>query len=158
MCLIDHLDENTIDMDLEAVERDAALRSLLNMAVEADRLPEDMIDTTLEALIEREQLGSTGIGNGVAVPHARVDELDDTAVLFGHSETGVSFNALDGEPVHYIFLVVGPEGEEDLYAELMRRISSLARDDDFRHFLRQTRNTAQIRDLIEDMEGVGPTA
>lgn len=153
MPLTKYLDEETIDMELEAVERDAALQSLLETTVDAGKLPEDMVEPALDALIEREKLGSTGIGNGVAVPHARVGELDQTAVAFGYSETGVSFNALDGEPVHHIFLVVGPEGEEDEYAEMMRQISSLVRDDDFRHFLRQSRNTEQVRDLIEDMQG-----
>ena len=153
MALIEYLDEDTITMDLQAVERDAALRALLETVVDAGRLPEDMVEPALDALIEREKLGSTGIGNGVAVPHARVGDLDETAIAFGYSDAGVSFNALDGEPVHHIFLVVGPEGEEDTYAEIMRQISSLVRDDDFRHFLRQTRNTAQVQDVIEDMAG-----
>mgnify|MGYP000179115057 CR=1 FL=1 len=80
MPLIEHMDEDTIDMDLQAVERDAALRTLLETTLEAGEIPEEMVDAAMDALLEREQLGSTGIGNGVAVPHARVEGLDGPAV------------------------------------------------------------------------------
>ena len=144
--------EETVHMDLKAVERDEALEELLEKLRDAERVPEDMVDVALRALIEREKLGSTAIGNSVAVPHARVEELDEVAVAFGYSQPGVSFNALDGQPVHHVFLVVGPEGNNDGYAELMKQISTLVRDEDFRHFLRQSRSKKQIVDLIGDMQ------
>ena len=110
MDLAECLAQGATCMDLAPQRRDEALRALLDELVASQALPAGLVDQALDALLEREHLGSTAIGKGVAVPHARVDELERIAVAFGHSQTGVEFKALDSEPVHEVFLVLAPPG------------------------------------------------
>lgn len=152
MALSDHLSEESVCMNIEAGERDPALRELLEQLVEHQKLSQAQVEPSLEALLAREQLGSTALGKGVAVPHARVEGLEETLVAFGYSEEGIEFDALDGQPVQYFFMVISPEGDHEQYVELMGKISQLVRDHDFRRFLEAARQSEDIVELVSDME------
>lgn len=152
MPLSEHLCKETVCMGLEANERDEALRELLDTLVERGQLEAQQVEPSLEALLAREKLGSTALGKGLAVPHARVDGLGRIIVAFGYSRAGISFNSLDGQPVKYLFLVVAPEEEHQEYVALMGSISQLVRDGDFRRFLVATREREDIVDLVREME------
>lgn len=152
MALADHLCEESVCMNVKAGERDEALRELLENLAEHSKLPQDQVEPSLEALLAREKLGSTALGKGVAVPHARVEELGETLVAFGYSEEGIEFDALDGQPVQYFFLIIAPEEEHEEYVALMGRISQLVRDHDFRRFLEAARRREDVVELVSDME------
>ena len=92
-------------------------------------------------------------GNGVAVPHARLEGLSKTAIAVGLSKKGVDFDALDGAPVHHIFLVIASQDNADEYLAVMGRISRLIQDRDFRRFLREIVSTEETLALIEEMSG-----
>jgi mannitol/fructose-specific phosphotransferase system IIA component (Ntr-type) len=138
-------------MALEPEKRDEALRVLLDALVESQAMPAGLVDAALESVLDRERLGSTAIGNGVAVPHARVDALDHIVVAFAHSGDGVEFKALDGEPVHDIFLVLAPPGAAEEYLALMQQITGLVQNEDFRRFVGGAKSDKDVLDLIKEM-------
>jgi PTS system nitrogen regulatory IIA component len=152
MALADYLSEDVICMDLLPRERDDAIRALLERFVAAKAMPARSVSKALAAILERERLGSTAIGRGVAVPHARLEELDKVLVAFGYSAAGVEFSALDGEPVHEVFLVIAPKGRADEYLDIMERITRLVQNDDFRRFLSRAKTSQEVIELIQEMD------
>jgi len=146
------LSEDAICTRLETSERDDALRELLSLLIAAGRLSQKQLQPVLDALIDRERLGSTAIGKGMAVPHARVAGVDEIVMALGVSEEGVQFRALDSEPVRAVFLIVGPAGPCDDYIEVLRRISVLIQNGDFRSFLLRSASGAETLALIEEMD------
>lgn len=151
MQLTEILSEETIYTALEAAGRDDALRALLSRLVEARKLREEQIEPVLQAVLKREAVGSTAIGRGVALPHARASGLDRSVMALGLSEEGVEFNALDGEAVHAIFLVIGPEEGGDEYVVVLEKISGLIQNQDFRSFLSRARTSREVLELILEM-------
>jgi PTS system nitrogen regulatory IIA component len=104
------------------------------------------------ALLERERLGSTGVGDGVAIPHGKVKGLDDIVLLFGRSLEGVDFNALDGRRSHIFFLLLAPEGAFGLHIKLLGRISRLLKDPAIRKGLMEAPDAAAIREIIREQD------
>jgi len=151
MTLLDILIEKTICADLKATDRDKAIGELLELLVEAGQLSQDQSPSVMKAILDREAMGSTAIGRGVAVPHARSDSLSSTIMSLGLSSSGVDFHALDGEPVHAIFLVVGPGAAPNEYLAVMEKLSKLIRNSDFRRFLRRADTSREVLELIEEM-------
>ena len=152
MALADYLSTAAICMNLASEERDAAVRSLLQSLVEGDIMPAGLLEAALEAILDRESLGSTAIGRGIAVPHARLEQLEDILVAFGFSAKGVEFNSLDRQPVHQIFLVIAPKNHTEEYVSVMERITRLVQNADFRRFVAQTSTAEEVVELVEEME------
>jgi len=150
--LIDYLRKEAMCMELASRERDDAIRALLEQLAEANLMERRLVEPTLQAILDRERVGSTAIGRGVAVPHARLEGIEKTLVAFGYSSAGVAFNALDGEAVHEIFLVVAPRASAGEYIEVMQRITRLIQDQDFRRFVSRARCPAEVVDLIAEMD------
>jgi mannitol/fructose-specific phosphotransferase system IIA component (Ntr-type) len=152
MALADYLSKDLVCMNLKPQDRDEAIRALLQVLVTGKAMPAGLLDKALAAVLTREKLGSTAIGRGVAVPHARVEELDQVLVAFGYSAAGVQFSSLDGEPVHQVFLVIAPKGRADEYLDLMERITRLVQNSDFRRFLSRVKSDTEVLELIEEMD------
>ncbi len=92
-------------------------------------------DELLGILLEREKLGSTGIGNGVAIPHGKLQGLENIALVFGKSPEGVDFDAIDGKPVQLVFLLVAPSNSAGVHLKALARLSRLLKDKNFRQQL-----------------------
>jgi mannitol/fructose-specific phosphotransferase system IIA component (Ntr-type) len=152
MPLADHLTEDAICVTVRANRRDEALRQLLERLVAAGALPGDDVDAALNVLIERELLGSTAIGNGVAVPHARMEGLSGLHIAFGLCPEGVNFKALDGAPVTQVFVVLGPKDGPGEYLDAMARITKLVQNGDFRRFVSRASDAGEVLDLIREMD------
>jgi len=152
MALRDYVCREAICTDLQVDERDQAIRALLEQFVAGGALTTEKLEEVFSALVKRERLGSTAIGNGVAVPHARMDGLDGIAVGFAHCPVGVEFNALDGAPVYEVFLVVASRDHNDEYISVMERITRLVQNPDFRRFVADADEGAQVLELIEEMD------
>ena len=152
MALADYLSEELIRMDLASRERDGVIRGLLDSLVACKALPARLLEPAVAAILDRERLGSTAIGRGVAVPHARLEELDEVLVAFGYSRAGVEFSALDSQPVHEVFLVIAPKGRADEYLDLMERITRLVQNDDFRRFVSHAKGRRDVMELIKEMD------
>lgn len=108
MKISEFISEKEIIIGMKATEKQAALDELLQV-LEKNNLIQDR-KQVLDILLEREKLGSTGIGQGIAVPHAKTDQVKNLVCALGTSEKGINFDSLDGEPVYIIFLVLAPSG------------------------------------------------
>lgn len=107
-------------------------------------------ETVLEVLLEREKLGSTGIGHGVAIPHGKLKDLDHLVVAFGRSEKGVDFQSLDNKPAHIFFLILAPEDSTTAHLKILARISRLLNDPAFRKRLTECRDREEIYKAIAE--------
>jgi len=103
-------------------------------------------------LVEREKLGSTAMGDGIAIPHARIESLDRVLAVFGLSRCGVDFDSLDGQPTHLFFLLVAPGREGSAHLLLLARLSRLLGIDAFRARLREVGTTDELFRAIEEEE------
>jgi len=104
----------------------------------------------LAALIEREKLGSTGIGENIAIPHAKVSEIDKIITVFGRSKNGVEFESLDQKPVNFIFLVIAPENSTSQHLKALARISRLFKNPSLRESVLRTNEADQIYSILVD--------
>ncbi len=129
MKLIDFLDENLVLPELFASSQQDVLRELATPL--SALLPELEVDSTVQTLLEREELGSTGIGLHVAIPHGRFTCLERTVLVVGRSKVGVDFCAIDNKPVHVFFLVLAPEKGLGTHLRLLAHIARVVRDEAF---------------------------
>lgn len=106
----------------------------------------------LRVLLEREKLGSTGIGGGVAIPHGKLAGLDEILVAFGRSREGISFDALDGKPVHLIFLLMAPVNSAGQHLKALAMISRMLKDGGFRKKLLEARTHVDLVRIITEKD------
>jgi nitrogen PTS system EIIA component len=133
---------------LEAKSKHEALAELAGVFAQGKNKCDS--GTMLRVLLEREKLGSTGIGGGVAIPHGKLVGLDEILVAFGRSREGISFDALDGKPVHLIFLLMAPENSAGQHLKALAKISRMLKDGGFRKRLLETRTHHDlVRIIIE---------
>lgn len=143
MKLSNSLSADRIVLDFEAKKKEDAIGALVDPVVNGyDR------DAIIKEILEREALGSTGVGQGVAIPHVRMDAVDEPAVVFGRAAKPIDFEAIDDEPCSLFFLVVGPTSADaqDAYLKTMAKISRLMRNADVRT---QLASAAGERDVID---------
>ena len=107
-------------------------------------------ESLLAALIGREKLGSTGIGENVAIPHAKISEIDKIITVFGRSKNGVEFESLDQKPVNFIFLVLAPENSTGQHLKALARISRLFKNPSLRESVLRTNEADQIYSILVD--------
>lgn len=137
-------------IDLVADTKQAALEAMVRQAIEAKVLPKTRRDQAVEALLEREQRGSTALGGGVAIPHAKIPGLQKIAGLVARSVEGVEYRAIDGEPVHVFVMLISPESKADEHLSTLRWISSAARDPDFQSFIRQADTAEDVLEVLRE--------
>ena len=113
-------------------------------------------DAMVEVLLEREKLGSTGIGDGIAIPHGKLAGLDRLIVSFGRSHNGVEFDSLDGKPVNIFFLLMAPENSAGQHLKALARISRILKDADFRSDLMKAQSAGDIYNLIVRKDTIYP--
>jgi len=113
--------------------------------------PELRDKNLLHLLVEREELGTTGIGQGIAIPHAKLADLEKIILLFARSVDGVDFASLDNKPVYLIFLVLAPEQNVGEHLRILAHISRLFQDDSFRRSLMEAKGK---QELVEILKGV----
>jgi nitrogen PTS system EIIA component len=130
---------------LRALNKAQVLRELARRAAAATGHDEE---TILAALLERERLGSTGVGKQVALPHARVRGLRRICGIFARLERPVDFDSIDEQPVDLVFLLVAPEDSGKDHLAALARISRLFRDQSVRARLREAESAAEIYDLL----------
>jgi PTS system nitrogen regulatory IIA component len=138
--------------NLEATDRDGALRELVSSLAHAGALPSDAVDEVLEAIIKREQNGSTGFGKGVAVPHVKHPKVKKMAGTIGRSQAGIDFAALDHQPVYTVVLLLSPENQPQQHLQAMNVIFNNLQKDMFRRFLRQSTTRQAIQELLEEAD------
>jgi mannitol/fructose-specific phosphotransferase system IIA component (Ntr-type) len=152
MKLKEFIISDAIVPQVAATDRDAALRELATSLAAAGALPADAIDEIVEALIKREQNGSTGFGKGVAVPHVKHPKVKRMAGTIGRSASGIDFAALDHQPVFTIFLLLSPENQPQQHLQAMNIVFSNLQKDIFRRFLRQAATREAIVELLDEAD------
>jgi PTS system nitrogen regulatory IIA component len=125
-------------------------KQVLEELVEALASNKGKIDKVeiLNALLEREKLGSTGIGDGVAIPHGKLNGLDNIILLFGKSGQGVDFDAIDGKPVCLVFLLVAPADSAGLHLKALARLSRMLREKEFKNSLLMASDSETLFKII----------
>jgi PTS system nitrogen regulatory IIA component len=123
MKIVDLLNPSAIVANLQAVEKDAVLEELAGAAIKVGKGLDRA--EVVHVLQERERLGSTGIGEGVAIPHGKLRNIDQLVLSFGRSKRGVGFDSLDGKPAHLFFLLLAPEESVGVHLKTLARISKL---------------------------------
>jgi PTS system nitrogen regulatory IIA component len=130
MKLAEYLEQNLIAPDLKAANKSEVLAELIELV--KNKYPELDSEEAFRVLMEREQLGTTGIGDGVAIPHGKLRSLEQIVVVCGRSLSGVEFEALDHSPCSIFFLVLAPEQSAGLHLRLLALISRLLKSPEFR--------------------------
>jgi mannitol/fructose-specific phosphotransferase system IIA component (Ntr-type) len=149
----------TCTLRLQGDTKDAVLTEVVEALVAAEALTEDMRAAALAALLERERTGSTGVGAGVAIPHVKLAGLDRVACSLSVHADGVEWAAIDGAPVNLVFTVLRPEKasaehDPEKHLEMMRWISRLSRDADFRRFALNVKTKTELVDLLKEKSAV----
>jgi fructose-specific phosphotransferase system IIA component len=149
--ITDYITLDMISLDLKAKNKKDALLELSQLLGVSDSIED--YEVIEKALIEREKLGSTGIGKGVAIPHAKTDFAKKLTIAFGRSNERVNFESLDGEDVNLFFVFASPLSDSSIYLKILARISRLIRDEKFRKKLLLAPSSQEIIDIINTEEG-----
>ncbi len=150
MNIQDMLKKEFIIEDLKSKTKQGALVELADVFLD-DNTAIDR-SSVIEVLLEREKLGSTGIGDGIAIPHGKLAGLEDLVVSFGRSNRGVDFDSLDGRPVHIFFLLMAPENSAGQHLKALARISRMLKDASFRESLINAESSENIYNLIVEKD------
>ena len=150
MKLTDFLSEDQIVAALTGNDKRAVLEELTD-ALAANQPSLDKAQL-MEVLLERERLGSTGIGDGIAIPHGKLPGVDHLLLSFGRSSDGVDFDSLDGKPAHLFVLVVAPEQSAGVHLKALARISRLLKSQAVRRDLMSAADSAQIYSFIQSQD------
>ncbi len=144
------LNPQAIVADMKATGKDAALSELTDALLTV--APSLRRDEVLQVLQERERLGSTGIGDGVAIPHGKLKGMPELMLAFGRSSAGVDFESMDGQPAHLFFLLLAPEESVGVHLKALARISKLLKDVGVRQQMLDATSSEQIYRLICERE------
>jgi PTS system nitrogen regulatory IIA component len=145
---LDILSPEAISLDLKARGKREALEELCGLLSKAGRLTDPA--ALLQTLVDRESLGSTGIGQGVAIPHGKSAAVPAQAAALGISKQGVEFDALDGEPSHILFLIAAPSESAGPHLKALAKISRLLKDKAFRQAIRDASSVEEILQIIRE--------
>jgi PTS system nitrogen regulatory IIA component len=146
MRVADFLSKEWIISDLASSSKEGALSEMVGVLAETGGVTDP--GKALAVLIEREQLGSTGIGEGIAIPHGKLPDLENVISVFALSKNGVDFDSMDGAPVHILFLLIAPENSASLHLKALARISRLLKSRQFRDELIRSSGAEELYDLI----------
>ena len=134
--------------ELKAQDRDGVIGELVSKLTEAGRLQDKSNKTVRDAILKRENEASTGMGKGVAVPHAKHSVVKEVVAAIGRSSTGIDFSSLDKQPVYSVILIISPTGEPEKHLQAMETLFTHLCHGNFRKFLRQLETVEQIKDLL----------
>ena len=131
---------------LASASKEGVLRELVRAIAQVEKQVDE--NRLMEILLERESLGSTGIGEGVAIPHGKSKDIKRLLASFGRSFAGMDFQAMDGKPTHLFFLLVAPENSAGTHLKALARISRLMKDNVFRKRLMEVNSGEEIYSLF----------
>jgi PTS system nitrogen regulatory IIA component len=147
MKICDVLQRKAILPDLKAQNKKGILEEMVAPVAEIAAVSQEDL---VKVLMERERLGSTGIGGGVGIPHGKMKDLESLVLGFGLSRKGVDFESLDGQPTHIFFLLVTPENSTGLHLKLLARISRILKIDPFKDRLLNATDGDEIFKIIKE--------
>jgi nitrogen PTS system EIIA component len=147
MKIMDIIDIDLINANLKARDKKEVLGELADMVAKKEGLDINVLVPVLE---EREKLGSTGIGEGIAIPHGKLRGLKKLVASFGRSAKGIDFDSIDGKPAHLFFLLMAPENTAGMHLKALARISRLLKDTKFRERLLGSKTTQEVYKVLQE--------
>ena len=150
MKITEFLDKRGIKIGIESTEKEDILKELVDVLAEVKDIGDKK--AIVKALVERENLGSTGIGQGIAIPHGKTDRVKELVAVLGVSRKGVNFEALDGEMVYILFLLVAPKETAGPHLKALAQISRLLRDAYFCEQIKRCKSSEEVYELIRKEE------
>ena len=156
MTLLDILSPDSTIVDLKGETKEEIIAELVESLANSDAITDR--DKVLQAVLEREKIMSTGIGDGIAIPHGKSDSVEQLIAALGTQRRGVDFEALDGEPAYVFFLLVSPANVSGPHIKALARISRLLKNDEFKKKLITAESSTVIIDIIKTEESNTPSA
>ncbi len=151
----DFVSIDAIRAQLAADDKESAIREMIGALLEAGSIASGEVESIVKAIMKREELGSTGIGRGVAVPHTKHPSVQRLVGTVAVSSEGIDFNSLDGERVQLFFLLISPPDRPGDHLRALENISRQLRDDSFCKFLKQAKSPSDIRQLLDEADNNG---
>lgn len=147
MKICQYINRHLVFPEMKAQDKEGVLAELA--AGIARQTPGLKAEEILKVLRDRERLGSTGIGEGFAIPHGKMKELDRILIAFGRSRQGIPFDSLDGKPAHYFFVLIAPEESAGLHLKALAKISRFIKDSEFKEHLSRASDAEALWKVIE---------
>jgi fructose-specific phosphotransferase system IIA component len=150
MKVFELLDEKFILTDFKSDDKEYVINELIDLYKENDKVND--IEKVRTAILDREKIMSTGVGKGFAIPHGKTNAVTDVIAAFGKTTRDIDYDALDGNPVHLVFLLVGRDDMVSKHIKLLSRISRLMNKDEFRERLVNSNSKEEIINIFKEEE------
>ncbi len=148
--IADYIKVDTLNLNLESKNKNAVIRELYNNLLKTNLIKDE--EQALNDIFAREEMGSTGIGKKIALPHAKTKAVDELMITFGISRNGIAYNSIDDENVNIFFMFLCPENKTREYLKVLARISRLIREDRFVDSLLKASSNEEILEIIRTEE------
>lgn len=142
--------DSLVLLHLNSKTKEEVIKELAMALHDEDRLND--LDEFVKAVLERESLSSTGVGYGIAIPHAKTKAVKVPSLVFGRHEKGIDYDSLDGEPSDLFFLIAAPQGGENLHLQTLAKLSRKLMNDEFRDALRNAKTQEDILKTINQID------
>jgi PTS system fructose-specific IIC component len=150
MKISDILSTDVIAVNLDTADKEDAIKKVIDLAAKSGKILD--VEKVSKTIFEREKLVSTGVGKGFAIPHGKTDAIEDVVAAFAITKEPIDFDSIDGEPVRYIFLLIGKENLLNTHIKLLSRISRLMNKDEFRERLLDAANPEEVLSIFKEEE------
>jgi PTS system nitrogen regulatory IIA component len=150
MKICQYLDSELIIPNLKSQNKEGVLTELAEVI--SSRNPGLMMGEILQVLLERERLGSTGIGEGFAIPHGKMKDMDQMVIAFGRSLQGVAFDSMDGKAAYYFFVLLAPEDSAALHLKALAKISRFLKNSVFKESLARASDRDELQKVIQEQD------
>ena len=151
--MLGFLTKDLIKLKLEATDKAGAVAELVAVLADHGKIEKKDVEAVTQAILKRESLGSTGIGHGLAIPHAKASPLVKGLIgAFGRSTRGIDYGAVDGEPCTLFFLMVSPAAGVESHLKILKKLASLGRDAHFCRFLADAKDEDEVMALLKEAE------
>lgn len=156
MKLTDLIPRKAITLDLKARDKKGAIQELVQALRKAHEGEKFKVEEVVEAIVAREKTGSTGIGGGVGIPHAKVEGIKDVVGAFGRLQPALDWSAVDGEPVQLVFVILAPPSKGDAYLQILKKVMGALKRPNFTKFLKTVKTVKDIEDVFKEVEEPAP--
>ena len=154
MKLTEIISKKAIIPVLKATDKKGAIQELVQAARKAYDGEKFVVTGIVDAIVQREKIGSTGIGGGVGVPHAKLEGIKNVIGAFGRSAVPLDFNAVDGQPVSLIFLIIAPPSKNEQYLKALQKVMSAIKKPNVVRFLKGAKTGREIEEIFREVEEV----
>ena len=150
MKISDILSPDVVEVNLEVADKDDSIRKIIEISARTGKIID--INKVTDTIFEREKLVSTGVGKGFAIPHGKTDAISDIVAAFVITKNPIDFDSIDGEPVRFIFLLIGKETLLNTHIKLLSRISRLMNKEEFRDRLLDAKDKEEVLNIFREEE------